>query len=46
LGLPEAGSDGEVVFPQPEGVAEILAGMGFTIDRRGVTGNVHFEEYW
>jgi ferredoxin--NADP+ reductase len=46
IGLPEVGEDGELRFPEPRGVAEILTGLGFTVDRRGVTGNVHYEEYW
>ncbi len=40
------GDDAELRFPEPRGVAEILTGLGFTVDRRGVHGNVHFEEYW
>jgi ferredoxin--NADP+ reductase len=46
IGLPEVGENGELRFPEPRGVAEILTGLGFTVDRRGVTGNVHYEEYW
>jgi ferredoxin/flavodoxin---NADP+ reductase len=46
LGLPEVVEGGELMFPEPRGVAEILTGRGFTVDRRGVVGNVHFEEYW
>ncbi|CAN5508240.1 hypothetical protein BH24ACT7_BH24ACT7_09780 [soil metagenome] len=46
IGLPEPGEDGELEFPRPEGIAEILDRMGFTLDRRGAPGNVHFEEYW
>lgn len=41
IGLPE---DGE--FPEPAGVVELLAARGFTLDRRGERGNVHYEEYW
>jgi len=45
IGPPED-SNGELVFPQPRGVIEVLTGRGFTADRRGAPGNVHFEEYW
>jgi ferredoxin--NADP+ reductase len=41
IGLPE---DGE--FPKTVGVVEILTEMGFTLDRRGQRGNIHYEEYW
>lgn len=45
IGPPEW--DGDVPrYPEIEGVVEILAARGFTIDRRGVAGNVHYEEYW
>jgi len=30
----------------PTGVCELLAARGFVLDRRGVDGNVHYEEYW
>jgi ferredoxin--NADP+ reductase len=47
IGLPDVvGDDAELRFPEPRGAAEILTGLGFTVDRRGVTGNVHYEEYW
>ena len=45
IGLPE-GEDGETTFPEPTGVIELLVERGFTIDRRGEPGNIHFEEYW
>lgn len=45
IGLPEWTEAGPV-FPEPRGACEVLAGRGFTIDRRGVRGNVHYEEYW
>lgn len=45
IGLPEW--DGNTPkFPEVEGVVQILHGRGFTPDRRGVIGNVHYEEYW
>jgi len=43
IGLPE-GDDGE--WPEPQGVVELLVERGFTLDRRGDPGNIHFEEYW
>lgn len=45
IGLPDWNGD-EPTWPEPTGVAEILADRGFTLDRRGVDGNVHYEEYW
>jgi ferredoxin--NADP+ reductase len=45
IGLPEWEAN-TPVFPEPQGVVEMLHGRGFTIDRRGVIGNVHYEEYW
>jgi ferredoxin/flavodoxin---NADP+ reductase len=45
IGLPEW-DDGEPIWPEPTGVAELLTDRGFTLDRRGVEGNVHYEEYW
>jgi ferredoxin/flavodoxin---NADP+ reductase len=45
IGLPEW-SEGAPTFPEVEGVIEILFKRGFTPDRRGVIGNVHYEEYW
>jgi ferredoxin--NADP+ reductase len=39
---------GELVYPQPRGVVEILEKRGFAVDQpqRKVKGNIHFEEYW
>jgi ferredoxin/flavodoxin---NADP+ reductase len=45
IGLPEW-SGHTPTFPEVEGVVEILHKRGFTIDHRGVIGNVHYEEYW
>lgn len=45
IGLPEWESDSPV-FPEPVGVAQLLYELGFTLDRRDVEGNVHYEEYW
>jgi ferredoxin--NADP+ reductase len=33
-------------YPEVEGVVELLAARGFTADRKGEVGNVHYEEYW
>jgi ferredoxin--NADP+ reductase len=46
IGLPEEWGDGDPEWPEPRGVCEILTKMGFTVDRRGVDGDVHYEEYW
>jgi ferredoxin/flavodoxin---NADP+ reductase len=39
---------GELVYPRPPGVIEILARRGFQPDvpARKLRGNVHYEEYW
>ncbi len=45
IGLPEW--DGDMpTFPATRGLAQVLHERGFTLDRRGVAGNVHYEEYW
>jgi ferredoxin/flavodoxin---NADP+ reductase len=45
IGRPEW--DGESPrFESANGVSELLHGLGFTLDRRGLIGNVHYEEYW
>jgi len=45
IGLPEE-VDGEVRFPDVTGVVELLTERGFTLDRRNLPGNIHYEEYW
>ncbi len=45
IGLPEE-VDGLDRYPEPTGVVELLVEQGFTLDRRGTPGNIHFEEYW
>jgi ferredoxin--NADP+ reductase len=45
IGLPEE-QDGNLVFPEPTGVVELLVERGFTLDRRNSPGNIHYEEYW
>lgn len=45
IGLPEW--EGRTpVFPQPEGVVELLYDKGFRPDRRRDIGTIHYEEYW
>jgi len=47
IGIPLRDDDtGEMEFPEPTGVCEILHERGFTIDHRKERGNVHYEEYW
>jgi len=46
IGLPEEDEDGTMQFPETTGVIELLVDRGFTIDRRGEPGSIHFEEYW
>jgi ferredoxin--NADP+ reductase len=49
IGVPEKDREtGQRVFPQPEGVVEILERRGFTTDQPNIKlkGNIHFEEYW
>ncbi len=49
IGLPTKDRDsGELVYPRPRGVVEILTQRGFHIDQpqQKVKGNIHFEEYW
>ena len=48
IGVPvkDKGS-GQLVYPQPPGVIEILEKRGFKADQGSkARGNVHFEEYW
>ncbi len=45
IGLPEW-EDETPTFPERTGVCEVLYERGFTIDRHGVEGDVHYEEYW
>jgi ferredoxin/flavodoxin---NADP+ reductase len=45
IGLPQW-SGTTPTFPEIEGVVEILHRRGFSPDRRGLIGNVHYEEYW
>lgn len=45
IGLP-AWDEDEPTFPSETGMAQMLHDLGFTLDRRKVEGNVHYEEYW
>ena len=45
VGLPEW-EDDQPTFPVEVGATQILHERGFTLDRKGHTGNVHFEAYW
>src|SRR5581483_4442917 len=47
IGLPtEDAETGELTYPTPTGVVEILTKRGFTLDHRKAKGNLHYEEYW
>lgn len=47
IGIPQRDDEtGELTFPEPLGVCQILHDRGFTIDHRKQRGNVHYEEYW
>ena len=46
IGIPRWTDEGEPVFDGPVGVCQLLVERGFTLDRRGVAGNVHYEKYW
>lgn len=45
IGLPELDAD-PPRFPETLGICQILTEAGFTLDRRGKPGNIHYEEYW
>ncbi len=45
IGLP-TWEDDRPVFPDEVGACRLLVERGFTLDRRAVRGNVHYEEYW
>jgi len=49
IGAPEKNREtGEITFPQPPGVIELLTNRGFQTDQpaKKIRGNLHFEEYW
>jgi ferredoxin--NADP+ reductase len=45
IGLPQWEGD-QPRFPDTPGTCELLAGLGFDLDRHGHVGNVHTEKYW
>src|SRR5439155_2027632 len=49
IGVPNQDkATGELVFPKPTGVIELLLQRGFQLDQpnKKLKGNIHFEEYW
>jgi ferredoxin--NADP+ reductase len=49
IGVPEKDREtGELIYPKPPGVIELLTQRGFQTDRpaQKVRGNIHSEEYW
>lgn len=49
IGVPEKNREsGEIAFPQPPGVIELLVRRGFRTDlpAQKIRGNIHYEEYW
>jgi ferredoxin--NADP+ reductase len=47
IGVPNADkATGQRVYPQPQGVVELLERRGFRVDQPREPGNIHFEEYW
>jgi ferredoxin--NADP+ reductase len=47
IGVPERDrQSGEMVYPQPPGVIEILQRRGFRMDQAKAPGNIHYEKYW
>jgi ferredoxin--NADP+ reductase len=46
IGVPQKGADGQVVYPKPTGIVELLESRGFRCDHPREPGNIHFEKYW
>jgi ferredoxin--NADP+ reductase len=46
IGVPERAADGQLQYPKPAGVVELLEQRGFSCDRPRHPGNIHFEKYW
>jgi len=46
IGIPRRSDDGELDFPEPPGMIEILLRQGFTLDSPRNLGNIHFEKFW
>jgi len=46
IGLPTKTTEGDIHFPEPPGMVEVLVQRGFQPDMAHRRGNVHFERYW
>lgn len=46
IGPPRRTADGDIHFPEPVGMVEVLSDLGFHLDEPHRPGNVHFEKYW
>jgi ferredoxin--NADP+ reductase len=46
IGVPERSAGGQLQYPKPTGVVELLEQRGFKCDRAREPGNIHFEKYW
>jgi ferredoxin--NADP+ reductase len=48
IGVKVKNAAGELTYPEPLGVIEVLERKGFVADNATIKlkGNVHFEEYW
>jgi ferredoxin--NADP+ reductase len=46
IGVPHVDDEGNRIYPEPQGVVEILEKRGVHTDLYGRTGRVHFEKYW
>jgi ferredoxin/flavodoxin---NADP+ reductase len=48
IGAPRKTRDGQLVFPEPPGMVELLVDLGFQLEdrRHPGRGNVHYEKYW
>ena len=46
IGLPQRDKNGDILYPEPTGMIELLVHRGFRIDRPHEPGNIHFEKFW
>jgi ferredoxin--NADP+ reductase len=46
IGLPRSTPEGDLHFPEPTGMVEVLVRLGFRLDEPHNPGNIHFEKYW
>jgi ferredoxin--NADP+ reductase len=46
IGLPKRTPDGDVHYPEPIGMVEVLVRLGFRVDEPHNSGTIHFEKYW